>query len=254
MPHSLYLASSGIDFGPSDSSAFLSSLFDLALLASRSTLSTIVLSSVFSSTLWSEKMMIKCIPPRSSGSRVLWVPVSRNTERRGLIWLFVVVVAWSSLASVVSKVFALPLAMGWRVNFFLHFDIILGKNPKMISLLLLFLEIMLNGVAKGGLEMAGFLPQSTKYWGYVHHYVCLAVCNSSRRKGEPGWADPSCSLLCSWRSPFSNEYQEGFQTPCPEEVERPFLFFQKNSLSKNLFPQETSFFVSLTRFWSNAHY
>lgn len=51
MPHSLYLASSGIDFGPSDSSAFLSSLFDLALLASRSTLSTIVLSSVFSSTL-----------------------------------------------------------------------------------------------------------------------------------------------------------------------------------------------------------
>lgn len=51
MPRSLYLASSGVDFGPPDVSALLPSLFDLALLASRSTLSMVVLSSVFSSTL-----------------------------------------------------------------------------------------------------------------------------------------------------------------------------------------------------------
>lgn len=82
---------------------------------------------------WSEVLMVQCMPPRSSGSRVFWVLVSGDTERRGLTWLFVVVVAWSSLAPVVSKVFALPLAMGWGVNFLLHFDIILGKNPKMIS-------------------------------------------------------------------------------------------------------------------------
>lgn len=51
MPHSLYLASSGVDFVPSDVSALLSSPFDLALLASSSTLNTVVLSPVFSSTL-----------------------------------------------------------------------------------------------------------------------------------------------------------------------------------------------------------
>lgn len=50
MPRSLYLASSGVDFGP-PVSALLPSLFDLAPLASRSTLSMVVLSSVFSSTL-----------------------------------------------------------------------------------------------------------------------------------------------------------------------------------------------------------
>lgn len=47
MPHFLYLASSGVDFGPSDVSALLSSLFDLALLASSSTLNTVVLSLSF---------------------------------------------------------------------------------------------------------------------------------------------------------------------------------------------------------------
>lgn len=41
----------GVDFGPTDVSALLSSLFDLALLALTSTLSTTVLSSVFSGTL-----------------------------------------------------------------------------------------------------------------------------------------------------------------------------------------------------------
>lgn len=85
---------------------------------------------VFSSTL-----VIRSADGPVHASSVLrvtghWALVSGDTERRGLTWLFVVVVAWSSLAPVVSKVFALPLAIGWGVNFLLHFDIILGKKPK----------------------------------------------------------------------------------------------------------------------------
>lgn len=87
--------------------------------------------------------------------------------------------------------------------------------------------------------MVGLLPQPTKYWGYVYHYVCLAVGYSSRSKGEPEWADPSCSLLCSSCSLFSDEEQSGFQTPCPEEVERPFLFFfpRRTVFPKTAFPR-----------------
>lgn len=46
------------------------------------------------------------------------------------------------------------------------------------------------------------------------------------------------SLLCSWFSPFSDEEQSGFQTPCPEEVEKPFLFFpEEQSFQKTAFPR-----------------
>lgn len=84
MPCSLYLASLGVDFGPPDVSALLPSLFDFALLASRSTLSTAVLSYVFSSTL-----VIRSADGPVHASSVLrvtghWVLVSGDTERRGL--------------------------------------------------------------------------------------------------------------------------------------------------------------------------
>lgn len=135
---------------------------------------------------------------------VFWGLMSGVSKRRGLTSLFVVVLAWSSPASVVFRAFASTFAVWWGVNFLLLFGITLGKNLKMIYFchfllyLLLLLEIRLSRLAKGGLELAGLLTQPAMCWGYVHHHACLALCyHNSRSNGDPDWAGPSGSFLCS---------------------------------------------------------
>lgn len=106
---------------------------------------------------WSERLMVKCMPPPGGGllGPGVW---GRWKERTDLAFCRTDLVAGSSSASVVFRAFALALAGGWGVNILLHFGLILAKNTKMIYFchfplyLLLFLEIRLNGVARGALN------------------------------------------------------------------------------------------------------